>query len=265
MEWVIGGIIAAIVGASMQMYASDQANRAAQKAMQEGNMQLLSSQDKINQKIAEAAAQYETGNREQNQAEEANRIASEIKTDVAESQAIRDSQQETAGNVSEDYKQARASSQAETSQAMNAFADLVGKIRSAGGLRLNESFKLNRYGEDISGLSRQAQGNYRVAQARAQDALHSKDGLANLGKIVSAVGTVMSMGGGAAAGAGTSAATAASTGATTGAAAGSSAGLASSAIPAITLAGLGGAGYAASRNPWMRKTTLKSATGGFVR
>lgn len=203
MEWVIGGLIAALVGSAMQTYAQQSASRKAQARMQAAQYALGSAQDKINDKIMQAAGEYESGKREENQQAEADRIAADIKSDIAESQAIRDTQQETAGNVSSDYERARAASQETTTNRANAFADLVSKIRSAGTNRMNEGFKLNRYAQDIGMLAKNAQGDYAVGVSKAQDALNSKSGLMNLGKIVSAIGAVASMYGGlASAGAG---------------------------------------------------------------
>ncbi len=261
MGWVIGGLIAAIVGAGMQQYAAQEANRQAQAVMQEGYQSLRQSQDKINQRIADATTQYESGTREANQQAEAERIANDIKSDVSESQVIRDAQQETAGNVSNDYQRAREASQAKTEQEMNAFADLIGKIRSAGTLRMNEGFRTARAAQDIEGLARNAQGNMVVAQDEAEQALHSKDGLANLGQLVSAIGSVMSIGGGLAS---SGAQAAAQTGATTAANAGVDAvsgaafspslfqkatSLWGNLSPAVKI-GAVGAGKAIASNPW---------------
>lgn len=213
MGWIIGGLIAALVGTAMQSYGQAEANRKAQAKMKAAQYALGSAQDKINAQIQEAAAGYESPRRIANQEAEANRIASDIKADVAESQAIRDTQQETAGNVSEDYKAARTASQDLTKQKFNAFADLIGQIRSAGTLRQNEGFRLNRYAQNVDQLAKNARGDFAVGQAQAQDALHSKDGLINLGKVVQAIGAVASMYGGiAAAGASAAANTATATG-----------------------------------------------------
>ena len=213
MGWIIGGLIAALVGTAMQSYGQAEANRKAQAKMKAAQYALGSAQDKINAQIQEAAAGYESPRRIANQEAEANRIASDIKTDVSESQAIRDTQQETAGNVSEDYKAARTASQDLTKQKFNAFADLIGQIRSAGTLRQNEGFRLNRYAQNVDQLAKNARGDFAVGQAQAQDALHSKDGLINLGKVVQAIGAVASMYGGiAAAGASAAANTATETG-----------------------------------------------------
>lgn len=239
MEWIIGGLIATLVGTAMQSYAQASAQRKAQAKMNAAQYALGSAQDKINEKIMQATGEYESNKRETNQQAEANRIASDIKSDVAESQAIRDAQQETVGNVSSDYERAREASKQKTAEHANAFADLVGKIRSAGTNRMNEGFKLNRYAQDIGMLAKNAQGDYAVGVSEAQDALNSKNGLMNLGKIVSALGAAASMYGGVASAglgaAGSAAAGAGTAGATAGTVAGSS-GLTSSLLAAAPAA-----------------------------
>ena len=270
----IVGLVAAIVGSATQIYAQQAANRAAQAKINEGYAQQRKAQDKVNQKIAEATHNYASKNREEKQSAEAERIAQDIKADVSESQAIRDAQQTTAGNVSSDYEQARAEAKETTAQEMNAFADLIGKIRSAGTLRQQEGWATNRKLQDIQQIGRNAQGDWSVAQARAQDALHSRDGLANFGKLLGAAGTAMSLGAGLA---GSSAANAGATGATqagAGAAAGAGVDAVSGAAPTVapTIANkaslwwnglspamragmLGGGallGSAVATNPWRR-------------
>ena len=112
-------------------------------------------------------------------------------------------------------------------------------VLGAGTNRMNEGFKLNRYAQDIGMLAKNAQGDYAVGVSEAQDALNSKNGLMNLGKIVSALGAAASMYGGVASAglgaAGSAAAGAGTAGATAGTAAGSS-GLTSSLLAAAPAA-----------------------------
>lgn len=237
----IAGLILAIVGAATQMYAQDRANRAAQAQLNAGMQQQKSAQDKINQQIAQATENYALKNHTDRTESEANRISTDIKKDVAESQAIRDEQQATAGNVSSDYAEARSAAQADTAQEMNAFADLIGQIRSAGTARQKEGWKTNRHLQNIGFIGRNAQGDWSVAQAKANDALHSKDGLANFGKLMSAAGTVMSMGSaaasmGAAGTAGTLGAETSANGAAAGASAAGTAGVDAVSAAAPTVA-----------------------------
>lgn len=190
----IGAIIAAIVGAAMQTSASYTANKRAQAALQDAMWQLNEDGKKINEKIVEGAGEFEHDKRAVQQQDIAKQVSDEIKSNVAESQTMRDESQTVQGNVSDDYTQARSASQALTADKASAFADLVGKIRSAAQLRQNEGFGLMKTGQEVDKLARNARGNWQVGQARVDDAAHSRDGLKAAGQLVSALGSIMGMG-----------------------------------------------------------------------
>ena len=200
----IAAIIAMVAGTAMQQYASYSANKAAQKQLNEAMYQLNDDGKKINDVINEAAQDFEHDKRYTQQQEMAKDVADEIKGNVAESQALRDESQAVQGNVSNDYLTARQAAQERTALASNAFADLVGKIRSAAQLRQNEGFGLMKAGQKVDQFARDARGNWQVGQARVNDAMHSKDGLKAAGQIVSALGAAMGMGAGFAGNAATS-------------------------------------------------------------
>lgn len=221
-DLLIAGLVAAVAGAAMQYRGQYMAQKAAQNRMAQAQTALGSAQDKINQKILEAAKGYDTKQREGTQADEAQRVANDIKQDVSASQAIRDQQTETQGNVSGDYTAGRATSQAKTQAKANAFADLIGQIRSAGNLRRLEGYRLNRFGEDIDQLARNARGNFTVAQSEAQRLAQGHQGLQNFGKLLSTAGSLMTMGAGVAGAAAPAAGSALSSGLSASAAGGAS-------------------------------------------
>ena len=190
----IAALVALIAGTGMQQYANYSANKAAQKQLTEAMYQLDKDGKKITDVIDEAAQEFEHGKRYEQQQELANNVAEEIKGNVAESQALRDESQAVQGNVSNDYLTARQAAQEKTAATSNAFADLVGKIRSAAQLRQNEGIGLMKTGQQVDQLARNARGNWQVGQAKVDDALHSKDGLKSAGQIVSALGTAAALG-----------------------------------------------------------------------
>lgn len=192
----IAAIIAMVAGTAMQQYSQYSANKAAQKQLNEAMYQLNDDGKKITDVIDEAAQEFDNSKRQNQQQEIAEKVADEIKGNVAESQALRDESQAVQGNVSNDYLTARQAAQERTALASNAFADLVGKIRSAAQLRQNEGFGLMKAGQKVDQFARDARGNWQVGQARVNDALHSKDGLKAAGQIVSALGAAMGMGAG---------------------------------------------------------------------
>ena len=193
---VIGGIIATIVGAAMQQYATYNANKAAQKRLNEAMYQLDDDGKKITDVIDEASQGFDASKRYAQQQEIAENVANDIKADVAESQALRNESQAVQGNVSNDYLTAREAANDKTMATSNAFADLVGKIRSAAQLRQNENIGMMKTGQKVDQLARNARGNWQVGQAYVNDALHSKDDLKAAGAIIQAIGSVASMSGG---------------------------------------------------------------------
>ena len=192
----IGAIIAAVAGAAMQQYANYSANKAAQAKLNDAMYQLNDDGKKINDVIAEATKDMDAGKRYEQQQEIAKNVSDDLKSNVAESQALRNESQAVQGNVSNDYAAARQAANEKTMATSNAFADLVGKIRSAAQLRQNEGINLTRAGQKVDQIAREARGNWQVGQVRVNDALHSKDGLKAAGQIVSALGAAMGMGAG---------------------------------------------------------------------
>lgn len=208
----IAGLVAAIAGAAMNSYAQQSAQRRAQAAINDANLQLQNDQKDINKKILEGAQQYQSHVREAGQQQESKRITSDIMNDVSASQKLRDESQAVQGNVSNDYEQALQTSKAKTADETQAYANLVGNIRGANALRMNEGFNLDRLGEQVGMMAKDAQGHYKIGQENAQNALNSRDGLANFGSLLQAVGSAALLYGGvsgAASGAATGAGTAA--------------------------------------------------------
>lgn len=192
----IAAIIAMVAGTAMQQYSQYSANKAAQKQLNQAMYQLDKDGKKITDVIDESAQDFEHDKRAAQQQELAQKVSDEIKGNVAESQALRNESQAVQGNVSNDYLTAREVANDKTMAASNAFADLVGKIRSAAQLRQNEGIGLMKTGQKVDQFARDARGNWQVGQARVNDALHSKDGLMAAGQIVSALGAAMGMGAG---------------------------------------------------------------------
>ena len=192
----IAAIIAMVAGTAMQQYSQYSANKSAQKQLNQAMYQLDKDGKKITDVIDESAQDFEHDKRAAQQQELAQKVSDEIKGNVAESQALRNESQAVQGNVSNDYLTAREAANDKTMAASNAFADLVGKIRSAAQLRQNEGIGLMKTGQKVDQFARDARGNWQVGQARVNDALHSKDGLMAAGQIVCALGAAMGMGAG---------------------------------------------------------------------
>ena len=255
-DWAIYLALAAIVaGTALQQNAQYRANKKASQIQNQAAYELNQAQDKINSAIKSQTEEFQTENRQKKQDEIASEQAQTMKDNVAESQAIRDEQQETQGNVSEDYKEARNNAQDKTKAAANAFAELTARLQSANALRRNENFGLKRAANEIAGIGRDAQGLYTVRQSQAKDALNSHQAQKNLGQLMQLAGTIYMGGAGAGLWGGASAAG--------GAAGGAASSGSMAATPALTSASAAGNTAATSAIAANKAALAAKGVGGF--
>ncbi len=160
----IASLIASIAGAGLQHNAS----REAQQRVEAETRRALENQRRLQmqaeKKALDTAANYETPKRQAEQGQIAEQITQELIAPVSESQSIRQVQQTTQGNVSEDYLTAKAASDLNTMKAAEQMARLLGKTTSASRLRMNEGIRLMDAGMDIDRLA-----NFSRGQERADD------------------------------------------------------------------------------------------------
>ena len=235
-EYAVAAIVAALA-AGAQQYYSNQAQKAANSVTELAYKEQAKSRDKINDEIANLTAEYENSNREKNFQQDAEQISNAIKEEVSESQALRDESQKTEGNVSNDYASARESSQAKTMNEMNAFADLLGRLRSQNTVRQKEGINAVRAGQRIGVEATNARGNFGVRSMEAEAKAHKNDGKIAAAQIVGTLASLYSMGAGMGASAGTQAASSAGTAASSGAGAGTALAADSAAMPAAPSVG----------------------------
>jgi len=161
---LIPALIATIAGAAIQ----NRAARDAQQRMESATQRSLENQRRLQmqaeRRALDTAATYETPKRQAEQAQIAEQITQELIAPVSESQSIRQGQQATQGNVSEDYLTAKAASDLNTLRQAEQLARLLGKTSSAGRLRMNEGIRLMDAGMDIDRLA-----NFSRGQERADD------------------------------------------------------------------------------------------------
>jgi hypothetical protein len=154
----IAALVAAVAGAGMQYNAA----REAQARMEAETLRSLENQRRLQmqaeKKALDTAANYETPKRQAEQAQIAEQITQELIAPVSESQAIRQDQQTTQGNVSEDYLTAKAASDLNTLKQAEQIARLLGKTTSASRLRMNEGIRLMDAGMDIDRLNNFSRG-----------------------------------------------------------------------------------------------------------
>ena len=184
----IAAIVATIAGAGMQYKAQQDAARRQQREIQDSLMRQREFQMQGEKKALETAAQFEAPKRQQEQDEIAQTIERSLMTPVSESQAIRNEQTTTQGDVSKDYTVARAQSELETMKQAENLARLLGRAGSSNRLRMNESVRLMDAGMDIDRLGNFSRGQQGADQIAIQQAGQPNAGQMFLGSVLTGLG-----------------------------------------------------------------------------
>lgn len=198
----IAALVAMVAGAGMQYKASTDATERQQREIQASLMRQKEFQKQAEKKALDTAATFETQKRAQQQEELATQIERSLIQPVAESQALRNDQATTQGDVSKDYVTAKAKSELETMKQAEGLARLLGKTTSAGRLRLNEGIRMMDAGMDVDRLGNFSRNQQAADQIAIQNAGVPDAGLSFAGSVLSALGSAgMVLGGTAATGA----------------------------------------------------------------
>ncbi|MBM6928191.1 hypothetical protein [Parasutterella secunda] len=190
----IAGLIISLIGAAMQTYASYQSNKDAQSIINRAEQQNTADHKKLIDNINQETTNYAAEKRKEAQDEIASQLEGQFKEPVSESQAIRAEQQTTQGDVSEDYKRAKAASDQRTQQTIGTLANLMGRVKSSGRLRMNEGIRMADMASENDWLANNAMNRSTAAKIDAQNALNGYQTLKMLGQGASAVGTALSLG-----------------------------------------------------------------------
>lgn len=205
----IAALLAAVVGAGVQYKAQSDAAERQQREIAASLLKQDEYSRKAEKKALDTAQTYSPGKRMAEQDQLATEIEQSLIQPVAESQAIRNQQTTTQGDVSQDYTAAKARSELETMKQAEGLARLLGKTSSANRLRLNEGVRLMDAGMDVDRLGNFARGQYGADQIAIQQAGNPNAGQMFLGSVLQGLGSAgMAYGGsmGTAAGAGSAAA-----------------------------------------------------------
>ena len=205
----IAALVAAVVGAGVQYKAQTDAAERQQREIAASLLKQDEYSRKAEKKALDTAQTYSTDKRMAEQDQLATEIEQSLIQPVAESQAIRNQQTTTQGDVSQDYTAAKARSELETMKQAEGLARLLGKTSSANRLRLNEGVRLMDAGMDVDRLGNFARGQYGADQIAIQQAGNPNAGQMFLGSVLQGLGSAgMAYGGsmGTAAGAGSAAA-----------------------------------------------------------
>ena len=192
----IAALVATIGGAALQY----DAQRDAQKRMEEQTRRSLDNQRKLQmqaeQKALDTASEFETPKRAEQQQQLADQITETLVQPVSESQAIRSEQQTTQGAVSGDYTKAKAASDLETMKNAQALARLLGKTSSASRLRMNEGIRMMDTGIGIDQLGSFSRGQAGADRIAIEAAGRTDPGQMFLGSLLQSAGTAGLSGGG---------------------------------------------------------------------
>ncbi len=205
----IAALVAAVVGAGVQYKAQTDAAERQQREIAASLLKQDEYSRKAEKKALDTAQTYAPEKRLAEQDQLAAEIEQSLIQPVAESQAIRNQQTTTQGDVSQDYTAAKARSELETMKQAEGLARLLGKTSSANRLRLNEGVRLMDAGMDVDRLGNFARGQYGADQIAIQQAGNPNAGQMFLGSVLQGLGSAgMAYGGsmGTAAGAGSAAA-----------------------------------------------------------
>lgn len=184
----IGALIAAIVGAGVQYKAQTDAAERQQREIVASLLRQDEYSREAEKKALDTAQTYAPDKRMAEQDQLATQIEQSLIQPVAESQAIRNQQTTTQGDVSQDYTAAKARSELETMKQAEGLARLLGKTTSAGRLRLNEGVRLMDAGMDVDRLGNFARGQYGADQIGIQQAGNPNAGQMFLGSVLQGLG-----------------------------------------------------------------------------
>lgn len=195
----IAALVSMIAGAGMQYKAASDAQRRQQEEIRAGLASQRELQMQAEQKALGAAEKFATPDRQADQKQIEDTITEELIAPVSESQTIRAGQQTTQGDVSGDYKAAKATSDINALKAAEGLARMMGKTSSANRLRMNEGIRLADTGMDIDRLASFSRGQAGADQIATQQAGQMDPGLVFSGSILQGLGSAgMMMGGGSA-------------------------------------------------------------------
>lgn len=192
----IAALVAMIGGAGVQYKASTDAQERQQREIAASLEDQRSLQMEAEKKATGLAKEYETPKRAAEQDQIAANIEQSLIQPVSESQAIRSQEQTTQGDVSGEYKTAKATSDLETMKQAEQLARLLGRTTSASRLRMNEGIRMMDTGQDIDRLANFSRGRQSADNIAIQQAGNVDPGQMFLGSLLQTAGTAGMMSGG---------------------------------------------------------------------
>lgn len=192
-DLAVAGLLATLAGTAIQYNSSRQAARRAQEA----SMAAMQRQNEYQRQAAEAAAKRAQEYKAEDRGKEQEEIVSDLEQTYLKptlsAQEINADAATTQGDVSDDYKAAKAKSDANVDSLAKTFANLIAKSQAASQLRVNEGYKNADAASRIGLLKNFAQGTGAVDQMKIQNAANSGASGQFLGGLLGAAGSAATM------------------------------------------------------------------------
>lgn len=188
-DLAIAGLIASLAGTAISYNSQQQAAKRANAESLAAMRRQQEYQRQAEQAAMDRAQDYRTENRLEEQQAIRQEMEREYLAPTLSAQAINASTSTTQGDVSGDYKAAKAKSDANVENLAKTFANMMARTNSSKQLRLNEGYKMADTASSIGRLQNFAQGQGAVDQLKINDAANSGGAGQFLGSLLGAAGT----------------------------------------------------------------------------
>lgn len=181
-------IIALLAGSYLQYQAQNNASKKATTTAVQNAARMDERSRQAEKKALDRAADYQTDTRQAEQADIEQGLASEYMAPVESAQAINAATTTTQGDVSADYKNAKAASDLNVVKNARQLAGLMAKVNSANRLRGNEAVRMTDTGMDIDRLANFANREGQIGQYAVQQAGRPDSGMMLAGSLLQGAG-----------------------------------------------------------------------------
>lgn len=183
----IAALIASIASAAINYNSQQQAAKRANRASLDAIRRQQEYQRQATQAAMDRAKDYRMENRQQEQEAIRQALEEDYSAPALAAQEINAKAATTQGDVSEDYRQAKANSDANVENMAKTFANMMARMSAAKQLRTNEAYRNADAAAGIARLQNFAQGQSAIDQMRIQNAANS--GYSALGTALGALGS----------------------------------------------------------------------------
>ena len=188
-DLAIAGLIASLAGTAISYNSQQQAAKRANQASLDAMRRQQQYQRQAEQTALERAQDYRTENRQDEQEAIRQELEQDYSRPALAAQEINANAATTQGDVSGDYRAAKAKSDANVESLAKTFANLMARTNAAKQLSLNEGYRNADAASTIGRLQNFSQGQNVVDQMKIQEAANSGAAGNFLGQVLGAVGS----------------------------------------------------------------------------